>query len=174
MEDDIRHDEFPGPLGPGRSQAASHGEMALFNMDTSNSNPLAGVGEGQGILADNTYGVERDSNPRFHRPRSGHGASGLHNDAPLQQQQLTSPVDSTMNVSMYRSASVSNVDGSLYSQQHPVQSEGYEPSPKRQRAFSTSLGSQSGMTNGRLEQGDRKCPECGKIKKRDCDLRYVP
>ena len=139
----------------------------LFGFDHGHQDQLAGVGVG--AVADQFAG-RRESGSRFHRPRTsaGSGMAVLYSAA---AQQLASPVDSIMHSPMEARHSVPDlhVNGNVWSesqQQRLDQLQLGDRSPKRAKLTSSMDVLNSGNTSI-----DHTCSACGKIKKRECDLR---
>ena len=142
----------------------------IFDLDQS-QNQLAGVG-----AAVDQFTGRRESGTHLHGPStsigSGSGMAALYDAA---QQGLTSPVDSMMRSPT--GTRHSRPDGLVtgynygYQQQQFGQMQVDDRSPKRQRLSGPFQNQESFVAH--VPEGDHTCIECGKAKRRECDLRYA-
>ena len=165
--------ELSSPMGPPTmSRHASHQGDFLFGFDDGHFDPLAGVGEGP--VADQFAG-NRDPRPRFHRPgfkTSDNGLSILHDAA---QQQLASPVDSTVDSllgSRRPPPDVLGSHGNYNGQAFTFGQTQIYGSPIKRQKTGGNTNTQVDIKSGNAD-GTHICKECGKRKKRECDLRYA-
>lgn len=163
--------DMSSSMGPPMSRHTSHqGDFAAFSGGYENLDPLAGIGEGPtaGHFASGSY-----SESGFHWHGSGGSGDGLLvlNDA---AQQLASPGSSIASPSVPRHFGSNMLVGRCeLDAAYPAwdQKQLHVPPAKRQR---TDGNIDTGpYANARSSDGGHVCDECGKVKPRECDLRYA-
>lgn len=163
-------------MSPMSRQYSNQDDMPLFGVANGHFDALAGVGEGP--FADPFDGTQALNSRRYsHRSVDAPNGLSVLGDAALH---LTSPVDSILTspavyhnrIPSIRVDEVGLTDSITALNQMHQDTHSHKRIKTEWGARATmASNSQDNLNANRTESGEFACPECPKIKKRECDLR---